>query len=639
MTTKGTAQRCELQDQGSRPHSWPPGADPKEHGLLGDSPALLTTIWRAYRAARSRYHVVLRGETGTGKELVAHYIHRCSGRRGAMRVLNCANLTPDLAASHLFGHVRGAFTGAANNERGYFKLADKGTLFLDEIGELDLRVQAMLLRVLSEGTFTPVGGREEERADVCIVSASHADLQELVARGRFREDLYHRLAQVHIEVPALRDRPEDIIPIAHGIVSRLSPPDGRPPWVLTDEAAQLLVPHPWPGNVRDLCNTLRASSLEAVGGRIEPQHLPLHLQPATSPRPAPPVLARRRLLERLAVGAATASQLVAELGLSEWQVKSGLRQLRADGLVRLHGAGPASWYSLATAREDAGPPPGPAVEAALRLAAIEPGVTSRGLQAELGGSLATARRVLQALTRAGRLFLANPGGREGLYRLSRPTGSAAGSIEDIAARSENNKVGEGWPKARLPALPARAPPSPAAEPAPPTLKLGPPKQKPSARPASPPPARPEQRTVDEASLVALKLVEARGRVTRAMLVEATGASTSTAGRALSRLVAEGRLRPGEGRGNQQDYVAVTTVELALEDQPRRRDTRAERAQIEALALEIVAAEGRVTRAGLAVRAEVEDRVARKILGEMAEDGRLRRVGFGRGVAYYPPHAP
>ena len=209
------------------------------------------------RLADSTATVLITGETGTGKEIVARAIHRHGARaRAPFIAVNCAAIPTELLESQLFGHARGAFTGAVADRRGAFQDADHGTLFLDEIGDMDLAMQAKLLRVLQDRLVHPVGGKPVA-VDVRIVAATHRDLPRAVAEGKFREDLYYRLGVVPIALPALRDRPADIVPLAEhflalaGGAKRLSP-----------DAAAALLAHPWPGNVRELRNAMeRAAAL------------------------------------------------------------------------------------------------------------------------------------------------------------------------------------------------------------------------------------------------------------------------------------------------------------------------------------------------------------------------------------------
>jgi sigma-54 specific flagellar transcriptional regulator A len=214
--------------------------------------------------------VLVHGESGTGKELVADAIHEASARRaGPLVKVNCAALVETLLLSELFGHEKGAFTGAAARRRGRFEVADGGTLFLDEIGDISPRTQVALLRVLQDKTFERVGGVTPIRADVRIVCATHRELGSMVARGEFREDLYYRLRGVVLEVPALRQRLLDLPLLAAAILDRIAGERGTRAKRLSVSALKALSRHPWPGNVRELENALRAAALFAEGEEIE----------------------------------------------------------------------------------------------------------------------------------------------------------------------------------------------------------------------------------------------------------------------------------------------------------------------------------------------------------------------------------
>jgi DNA-binding NtrC family response regulator len=238
--------------------------------IIGEDPAIRTLRSAIKRVARSGATVLIRGESGTGKELVAEALHRASERAaGPLVTVNCAALVETLLLSELFGHEKGAFTGAAARRRGRFELAEGGTLFLDEIGDISPRTQVALLRVLQEKTFERVGGTAPLRADVRIVCATHRDLRAMVDRGEFREDLYYRLRGITLEVPALRTRIGDLPAIAKNLLTRIAAERGEEPKTLVHAAVELLQRHRWPGNVRELENALRAASLFADGAAIE----------------------------------------------------------------------------------------------------------------------------------------------------------------------------------------------------------------------------------------------------------------------------------------------------------------------------------------------------------------------------------
>jgi DNA-binding NtrC family response regulator len=237
-------------------------------GLVAASPAMLSVLAQAERAASLPWPALVLGESGCGKEGVAALLHARGPRRGKPLVtLNAGGVPHELVESELFGHERGAFTGATNARRGVFEQADGGTLFLDEIGELPLPLQARLLRVLECGEVRRVGAESTRRVDVRVVCATHRDLRTLTAEGGFREDLYFRLARVVIEIPPLRARPEDIDALCHHFLRELEPMVGRR--TLSKEAMTLLRSHPWPGNVRELRNVLCASAAANDAQTIE----------------------------------------------------------------------------------------------------------------------------------------------------------------------------------------------------------------------------------------------------------------------------------------------------------------------------------------------------------------------------------
>jgi len=227
----------------------PPDAD---DSLIGSSPGMREVQKTIGLVADSDATVLITGETGTGKEVVARTIHRVGARSsGPFMALNCAAIPPDLLESELFGHVKGAFTGAIIERKGAFREASGGTLFLDEIGDMDLAMQAKILRAIQERVVTPVGGKPQ-KVDVRIVAATHRDLEQWVKQGRFREDLFYRLNVVPIELQPLRKRVPDILPLAEHFLAIAASPKKR----LSDEAGERLTGHAWPGNVRELRNTM-----------------------------------------------------------------------------------------------------------------------------------------------------------------------------------------------------------------------------------------------------------------------------------------------------------------------------------------------------------------------------------------------
>ena len=235
-----------------------------------ESAAMRRTVELARRVAPATTPVLVTGETGTGKELLARALHDWSPRAARPLVsLNCAALPAGVVESELFGHVKGAFSGASADRLGRFQAANGGTLFLDEVGELPFELQARLLRALQEGCFEPVGSDRTVRVDVRVIAATNADLPRAVQQKRFREDLYWRLAVFPIEMPPLRDRPEDIAGLAERHLAELARRAGRPPWRLTDASRRALGTAPWPGNVRELLNVIERATILARGPDIE----------------------------------------------------------------------------------------------------------------------------------------------------------------------------------------------------------------------------------------------------------------------------------------------------------------------------------------------------------------------------------
>ena len=237
--------------------------------IIGNDPEIRSLINAIGKVARANCTILIRGESGTGKELVAEALHRASERaNGPLVSLNCAALVETLLLSELFGHEKGAFTGAASRRRGRFEMAEGGTLFLDEIGDISSRTQVALLRVLQEKTFERVGGTQPIRANVRVICATHRDLKAMVERGEFREDLYYRLRGITLEVPPLRARLGDLPKIADHLLGRIAVERSESPKTLGSDALDLLQRHRWQGNIRELENVLRAVSLFADGEEI-----------------------------------------------------------------------------------------------------------------------------------------------------------------------------------------------------------------------------------------------------------------------------------------------------------------------------------------------------------------------------------
>jgi transcriptional regulator with PAS, ATPase and Fis domain len=306
-------------------------------GILTRSPTMKALFRDLAKVARRDVTVLVRGESGSGKELVAHAIHLASKRsKGPFRAINCAALPPTLLESELFGHVRGAFTGAVRDNPGHFRAADGGTLFLDEIGELPLELQAKLLRVLQERSVIPVGGRDPLPVDVRIVSATNRSLREEVAEGRFRADLMYRLRVVPLFLPPLRARREDVAVLVERFLARLSD-DERKIEHVSAGAMRLLESYDWPGNVRELQNVVEHAFVMGDGPVLLESDLPPELRgeeshaaranvpPPTSGR-TPEETRIRRALERVGGHRGRAAAILGMSRSTLW------RKMRSYGL-------------------------------------------------------------------------------------------------------------------------------------------------------------------------------------------------------------------------------------------------------------------------------------------------------------------
>ncbi len=253
-------------------------------GLVGRHPTMVEVFKIIGRVAASTAPVLIRGDTGTGKELIARTIHdnsRCAAE--PFISVNCASLPETLLESELFGHVKGAFTGAQADRKGRFELAGRGTIFLDEIGDTTNAFQAKLLRVLQEGEFYPVGGEKPRHSQARVLAATHRHIERLVQEGGFREDLYFRLRVVEIVVPPLRERRSDIPLLARHMVTRAAAMAGRPAPHIPDDVLRRLAIHDWPGNVRELENALTRAVVLAQGDTLTPEHLDLGGGPLKGP--------------------------------------------------------------------------------------------------------------------------------------------------------------------------------------------------------------------------------------------------------------------------------------------------------------------------------------------------------------------
>jgi DNA-binding NtrC family response regulator len=246
--------------------------------FVGRSPAITSILETVEAIAARKCPVIITGETGVGKELVARQIHNASDRCEKVFVpVDCTTLTGQLFESQLFGHVRGAFTGAVDTTLGFFRAADGGTVFLDEISEIPLELQAKLLRVLQDGAVTPLGSIKSYPVDVRVLCATNTDLCEMLKEGTFRADLYYRLNVVNLEVPPLRQRKEDILPLAEYFLANQSTFYSEPPKVLSPTAKELLLNYAWPGNVRELANAMERAYVLTTGREIQPAVLPFEV--------------------------------------------------------------------------------------------------------------------------------------------------------------------------------------------------------------------------------------------------------------------------------------------------------------------------------------------------------------------------
>ena len=305
------------------------------HRVLGRSPSWRNALEQAAKVAPTDTTVLLTGESGTGKEVLARFIHRGSARRdGPFVALNCAALPEHLLESELFGHERGAFTGATAAHGGRIEQAAGGVLFLDEVGEMSPTVQAKFLRVLQEREYQRLGGMRTLHADVRVLAATNRDLPQGIARGIFREDLYYRLAVFEIALPALRDRRDDIPLLVEAFLADAARNVGRPAAGIAPEALAALVAHPWPGNVRELRNAIERAVILCGGGMIEPAHLPMATQNGSRPTVTLTVEAPRSLgdTERALIADALSrahqnkSEAARLLGITRAQLRSRLEK-------------------------------------------------------------------------------------------------------------------------------------------------------------------------------------------------------------------------------------------------------------------------------------------------------------------------
>jgi two-component system response regulator HydG len=282
-------RRLAIARRESGPVTTPTDDDTTNPLMVGHSPAVIQVVKTLARVARTQATVMLQGESGTGKELAARMLHRYSDRADQRLVTaNCGAMPEGLLESELFGHVRGAFTGAAAARSGLFREADKGTVFLDEVGDVSPALQARLLRVLQEHEILPVGSDQAVKVDVRIIAATHRDLSALVREGRFREDLYYRLNVVSVTLPPLRERAQDVPLLIDHFLRTLAKRHARGPVAVDPAAQERLLAYDWPGNVRELHNVLERALVLAEQDVIGPEHLPANVRGALPDAPRPP---------------------------------------------------------------------------------------------------------------------------------------------------------------------------------------------------------------------------------------------------------------------------------------------------------------------------------------------------------------
>jgi two-component system response regulator FlrC len=333
----------------------PAAGDAQSAAIIATDPATLAALQRCERVANTDATVLLTGESGVGKDVFARRLHTQSARKERPYVaINCAAIPENLLESTLFGYEKGAFTGAVRSQAGKFEQAHGGTLFLDEIGEMPLDLQAKLLRVLQDPMIERLGALRATRCDVRIVAATNQDLQQRVRDGRFRSDLYFRLAVVPIRIPPLRDRSADILPLAQAFLARYSQSMGRDTPSLTPQAQASLQAWHWPGNIRELENAMQRAVLMCDGQTVTPADIELDGQPPSAPEANPPGLAtmvagtniadektvlrdiesveREHILKVLAQVGGNRKEAVAVLGLSERALRYKLKAYRLTGL-------------------------------------------------------------------------------------------------------------------------------------------------------------------------------------------------------------------------------------------------------------------------------------------------------------------
>jgi|GEM_PF-4857724 len=372
------------------------------HGIVGDCPEILRMLREVRRYARTSLPALVIGETGTGKELVAQHLHRASPRKNEPLVtVACPNLPEQLVESELFGHKRGAFTGALEHRVGAFEEAEGGSLFFDEIGDMALAAQAKVLRVLQEGVICRLGETRERRVNVRVIAATWRNLPAMVAEGRFREDLYNRLAYCIVRVPPLRDRGHDVVLLARALMAKGRKIHGLPRRALSQEVEAMVGRYSWPGNVRELEGALYRATMTGSGRSLRAEDLLDALgRPAQLAAVGDGSAAKDLTIEGvLAVrGVMRSGELRAAIGVSRTTLTKRLRPLIDQARVVREGVGSGTRYRLA--EREAAVDLDPRWAVALQLARRDGRVTRGALSVALEVSERTATRVLRGMVDA-----------------------------------------------------------------------------------------------------------------------------------------------------------------------------------------------------------------------------------------------
>jgi DNA-binding NtrC family response regulator len=298
------------------------------HNIIGKSAAMQQIYDLIEQVAPRRSTILIQGESGTGKELVAKAIHASSGRAAPFIAINCGNIPSELLESELFGHVRGAYTGATNTKKGLFEAANGGTLFLDEVATISMEMQAKLLRVIQEREFRRLGGLENIKVDVRIIAATNTDLQTTVRQGAFREDLYYRLNVIGIKLPPLRARTEDIPLLSERFIKKYGEENGRNGYVLEPSALQVLMDYDWPGNVRELENVIERAVVLSSGNNIRADLFPKSIAASSGEKSGFSAQDGNSLKEK--VGNFEKSIILAALEKTEWNQKKAAQMLSVN---------------------------------------------------------------------------------------------------------------------------------------------------------------------------------------------------------------------------------------------------------------------------------------------------------------------